>query len=48
MPQLSTIGRGRPYASWLFRLQSLPEACRQDRMGLLELVDGLLAWPLLA
>jgi hypothetical protein len=43
MLQLSTIGRGQPCASWLFRLQSLLEACRQGQMGLLGLVDGLLA-----
>jgi len=46
--QLSTIGRGQPYALWLFRLQSLPEAYRQGRMDLLGLVGGLLAWLLQA
>jgi hypothetical protein len=48
MLRLSTIGRGQPYASWLFRLQSLLEAYRQDRMGLLGLGDEPLAWLLLA
>jgi hypothetical protein len=46
--QLSTIGRGQPYASWLFRLQSLLEAYRQGQMGLWGLVDGLPASLLLA
>jgi hypothetical protein len=39
--QLSTIDRGLPYASWLFRHQSQLEAFLLGRMVLWGLVDVL-------